>query len=518
MIVAAVTAPGTLLWRRVTKSRSRVGWSVVYDEPINQGDPTTRPRSVLRREPDEEENPSEQARQAEMWKISYEPEGRAEGAHSVENGSLAVLEIRNVGGTRIGEGSFEGRKITCQFPGRKVVHFKIRDNDRYRDIVRGASSGPPVPGALDKFELPATRLNPGESFRVVVLLESPKGTRPERNKKPKVKGGVAGHEFVKYGRLSWRRLWPWIVPGVLVAGVLGLGFGFWWGNGGNDLNPPCASGNLDIEGSTAFAPIANQVATDYEAACPQAHITISASGSIQGLKALVKNKNTATPVIAMYDGTPDPPPGASFTSRPVGVVIFSIVGNRSLPAAQFAAGTNGGMTGQAIAQVFEHPAGTQFHPVGRTPVSGTRAAFSQDVLGGDDASEGAAPMCPASPPPAGHPASGLCLESTTMQLLTYVNQTPGAIGYAESGALSFFPGVGVIPVGGFAPTPGNVKDGRYTFDATEHLYTKGQPTGLTADLIAFLNSKAESDRISDTSGFIPCQDLGDSKITDACKN
>lgn len=450
-----------------------------------------------------------------MWKISYQPEGRPEGAHPVENGSLVVLEIRNVGGTIIRDTHFDGN-ITCQFPGRKVVHFKIRDNERYREKVRGAPSpAPPVPGALEKFELPPPqRLNLGESFRVVVLLDSPKGARPERNKKPKVKGGIGGRDLVKYGRLSWRRLWPWTVPFVLVAGVLGLGFGFWWGNDGNTPHPHCDSGNLDIVGSTAFAPIANQVATDYEGKCPQAHITIRAAGSLQGLATLESRKNT-TPTIEMSDGIPDPAPGGAFPGQPAGVVIFSIVGNRSLSAPHFATGTNGGMTDQAISQAFEHP-DAPFHPVGRTPVSGTRTAFSQDVLGGSDTAETRAPGCPASPPSAGRPAAGLCLEGTTMQLLTYVDQTPGAIGYAESGAISFFPGVGVIPIGGYAPTPGNVRDGHYTFDATEYLYTKGKPTGLAGDVMSFLNSTAESDRISDTSGFIPCRNLGGSKVANAC--
>jgi ABC-type phosphate transport system substrate-binding protein len=169
------------------------------------------------------------------------------------------------------------------------------------------------------------------------------------------------------------------------------------------------------------------------------------------------------------------------------------------------------MTSQAIAETFEHPQGSGYIPVGRTQVSGTREAFVQDILGNDDAAENIASGCPAP----GRPAPAACLEGTTMQLLTYINQTKGAIGYAESDALPFFPSVGIIPVNGYGPTRDNVLNGNYTFDATEHLYTRGEPGGLEADVIAFLNSMAASGRLSGTA-FIPCQDLGGSKVANAC--
>jgi hypothetical protein len=239
VIVASITAPGALYWKKLTRARRRFGWNVIWDEPINKGGPLTdsnhRPRGGL-----DEEITSDPARQGEMWKITYGP-------YEVKNGSLVGIEMRNAGSIPIRESDFVGDRLICQFPGRKVVHFKIRDNDRYRDTVLG-SERTLDPDKPDRFDLPAPKLTLGESFKVMVLLDSPVGGRPERSKNPKVKGDILGGSFVKYGRLSWRRLWPWIVPGVLVAGVLGLGFGFWWGNDGNTPHPTCAAGSLDIEG------------------------------------------------------------------------------------------------------------------------------------------------------------------------------------------------------------------------------------------------------------------------------
>jgi ABC-type phosphate transport system substrate-binding protein len=67
--------------------------------------------------------------------------------------------------------------------------------------------------------------------------------------------------------------------------------------------PTCASGKLNIDGSTAFALVVNEIATEYEQDCPGAQITVRSDGSVQGLSDLERNSGK-TPVIAMYDGCP----------------------------------------------------------------------------------------------------------------------------------------------------------------------------------------------------------------------
>lgn len=502
LTVAAITAAVTLTWHRLTKSRRRFGWSLLYDEPVNQGDPLDNQKNSSQNGSGEENSP-DRARQREMWKILYESETRGIGPYEVKNGSLVAIEMRNIGTLPIRESNFDNEKITCQFPGRKVVHFKIRDNDDYRDQVLRDPSGLPVPGQSEQFDLPATALSMGESFKVLVLLESKKGERPQQNKKPEVKGGLGGNPFATYGGLSLRRLWPWIAAGGVVVAAVGVLIGVWTAGSGNTPQAVCATGSLDIEGSTAFSSIMNQVVTGYEQQCPQAHITISAVGSVKGLAALEGGKG-GTPVLAMYDGAPGTPPGGAFRSRAVGMVIFSMVGNRSLGTSMFTTG----MTADSITNVFDSPDRFGYRLVGRTPASGTREVFTQKLLGQADAAEPSAPSCPAG----GAPAPKICLEDSTMQVLTYINQTQDALGYAESDALSYFPNVAVIPVDGQTPTRDNVLNGSYTFDATEHLYTKGTPTGLEADVINFLTSPAESAQLSGN-GFISCQDLGTSKVS-----
>jgi phosphate transport system substrate-binding protein len=274
--------------------------------------------------------------------------------------------------------------------------------------------------------------------------------------------------------------------------------------------PTCAPGKIDFDGSTAFAPIINEVATEYEQDCPQAQITVSAIGSAEGLTVL-RHGNNETPVVAMLDGQPQGLPSPEYVGQPVGVIIFALVGNRdSLPSKLFAAGNGGGLSTAQIAEAFEHRdvSGIAVRPVGRTRGSGTRNDFIHDVLGRQYPSSGVCPQ-----------PHGVCYEATTLELLTYVNNTKNAIGYAEADALPFFPSVAAIPIRvhgvGYEPTRPNALNGDYSFSATEYLYTRGIPDGQESDVIKFLMSKPVAAQLRDTS-FISCSDLRGSKLSVEC--
>jgi ABC-type phosphate transport system substrate-binding protein len=493
LLVALIT--GGVTWVISTfRRRRRFGWTVLYDEWINQGDPLARPA------PEQAPGPSQN-----MWEIQYLDRDRPDQPHPVQNGSLVVIEMRNIGREPIREPDFgENPEFSLQFPGRRVVHFKVRDNELYHKAVHESSREAPEPGIGDSFTLPALQMNHGDGFKLAVLLETPDPQLPGVGVKPKFIGSILNGDFEHYDRHP-RRMRTVAIGVITLAALAGTVVGVALANRALTPTPVCASGKLDIDGSTAFAPVVNEVATEYEQHCPGAQITVRGVGSAAGLTDLEQNSGK-TPVIAMYDGLPPQPPDPQFVSRLVGAIIFAVVGNRSLPANLFAAGTGGGMTDQQIAQAFADPrsGGLNFVPVGRSSVSGTREAFVSDVLNGNDGSEQGAGPCPS--------ARGVCLESTTMNLLTYVNATPDALGYAEDDALPFFPEVGAIPVNGFEPTRANALNGSYTFLATEHLYTNGIPSGLTADLIDFLTSQAVTAQHRDTS-FIACSDMGGSKLS-----
>ncbi|HEY2443784.1 MAG TPA: substrate-binding domain-containing protein [Streptosporangiaceae bacterium] len=476
------------------RQRRRLGWRVLYDEAINQGDPFGMA-----------EMGGAQLNQ-NMWEIQYR-RGKGQRAYPVKKGSLVMIEIRNIAYVQINEADFgDQRKFTLMFPGRRVVHFKIRDNPEYHDLVDTREA--PTPGTQNSLALPALTLDRKDGFKLLVLLveatpeQSEKDkwelSRAERSERILLRGKVAGGRIVKYARRP-RRVRLIVATAAVVTLLVGFVVGVKLANHALTPDPVCASGTVDFDGSTAFAPILNEVATEYEQDCPRAQIIVKADGSAIGLTQLEQNGKTSPPVVAMYDGLPSASPGASYRVLPVGVIIFAMVGNADLPPRLFTAGS-GGMTDAQIARAFEDPAGgtPALSPVGRSDISGTREAFYSDVLHSSGASVTYARS-----------------ERGTMGVLGYVNETQNAIGYAEADALPFFPEVRAIPINGYAPSRANVLNGHYDFLAAEHLYTSGRPSGLAADVIDFLTSRAVTTQLRDTS-FIGCPDLGGSRLSRYC--
>lgn len=470
LLIALITGLGGLVLAAV-RQRRRISWSVLYDEPINQG--------LVR--PDE----------PNMWEITSQ--GR-----QIERGSLVVLDVRNTGGQHIEEGHF-AFPLYFTFPGRRVEHFKVRDAGDLHDLIQRSTDTLP-PDDAAKIVLPELPLNRRAGFKLMVLLTGSGDTVRH--------GGIlrSGRivEQVKHTRRNKVAAMVGVMS--LLVGVTG---GVWLAN--RALNPiaHCTSGSLTIEGSTAFAPTATQVKNAYEQSCPNAAITVVANGSEEGIKNL--NSSRGPSQIAMSDGQPSQQPDSTLIRRPVGVVMFAVVANRHIRSRQSGL-FNQGLPADQLRGIFSNPAQWGYVAVGRTAVSGTRATFNSTVLGSDGAFSGAKPCGT----PDGRPATaGACTEDTTMDVLNYVNKTPNAIGYAEADALAFFPDVEIVPINGAAPTHDNVVSGAYPFVATEYLYTAGAPADLTADYIRFLTDDAMTAELRGH-GYIGCSDLHGTKIDGAC--
>jgi phosphate transport system substrate-binding protein len=519
VIAAFVIAVGSTSWRRITRKDRRIGWTVLYDEPINQGDPDSRRRARVAAEGQSADLSDH------MWDIIYRPK-IGQGSYEVTNGSLVILELRNIGQRALEPEHFGTHgTYTVGFPSRKVVHFKVRDNpdpdsadyhrqvEDYYDALEQRLGRPPAePGTISSLDLPGPKINARLGFKVLILLAGDSPGEGKGYPEPTITTQITDGKFVRQS-IARRSRW-WLIPGLALAVVLAVAcvaVGIVLDKQEQTPQAKCASGQLDIEGSTAFAPVMNQAVALYEQECPQAQvsITIQAVGSVQGLENLEQSSPDGTPIIAMYDGIPAANVGASFHATPVGIVIFAVVANRSsFSPSLFETGSGNGLSAADIGQAFTSRAvgDMTFRPVGRTSDSGTRLAFDQDILfqhGYSDPTTSSTPDCP----PAGTSAvTGLCQEPTTMDLLGYVNATNDAIGYAEADAVPFFPNVGVIPIGGFAPDKTDVLDGCYPFYASEHLYTRGAPTGLEKDVIDFLTSSAVTTQLRNASSFIPLSD------------
>jgi len=91
---------------------------------------------------------------------------------------------------------------------------------------------------------------------------------------------------------------------------------------------------------------------------------------------------------------------------------------------------------------------------GRPSGSGTQATFTRYVLQGS----GTAPVSPL---------------SSTPEVISKVGSAMGAIGYVDLGSANQASDtVTAININGYAPTPGLVENGMYTFWAIERMYTR----------------------------------------------
>jgi phosphate transport system substrate-binding protein len=259
-------------------------------------------------------------------------------------------------------------------------------------------------------------------------------------------------------------------------------------------SPACAKGSLNIIGSTAFMPIAEDAAKAYKSSCPGVSITITGGDSDYGLTqvqdAVKSGSPSAGSMIAMYDGIPSGTAGLS--PYPMGVLILSVVAHAGLYPA-------GNITTDDLVKIFTKPGEQGKVAVGRRAGSGTRRAFDNDVLGRNPG----APDKGNCPPPTGRAVSFMsCTEASTPYLLNFINSTPNAIGYAafpQPG--TSYPQVSVLTINNYAPTADNVSSGNYKFWAVENLYAATNSTALTKDFLNFLSHYRDPNQLPD---FIPC--------------
>lgn len=120
--------------------------------------------------------------------------------------------------------------------------------------------------------------------------------------------------------------------------------------------------------------------------------------------------------------------------------------------------------------------------VNRAQGSGTRVTFEKWVLRGAQAKQAQE-------------------QESTGMVRQIVASTPGAISYM---AFSYVDKtIAAVKVAGVAPTDENVTTNRWQIWSYEHMYTKGQPKGLTKDFINYIYSDAIQEKMLPKLGYIP---------------
>jgi phosphate transport system substrate-binding protein len=436
-----------------------------------------------------------QARRSGSW-----AQWKVFAAHQeVEDPSLVLLRVRNSGFTTVREADIR-RPITFTFPGREVKEFTVTECRGVRpEMIQppGASAASVVE---NRIYLPRFSMRRRASFKLLVLLS---GVDRGVFGKGRIRRGNVVRESLQRGPLARN-----IAFGTVLALLVGVQAGITFGQS-PAVPSSCASGRLLLEGSTAFAPVAQEIAAAYSSTCRGASISVSAIATFNGLNAVNSaahgSAGSAAQQIAMSDG---PAPGGypALVGHPVAAIIFAVVVNRQANVFN--------LTVPEVRAIFAGTI-TNWRQVGganlpvrivaRTAGSGTRRAFDEKVLGRSEPAfssyncvdKDAVPDSPVIK----------CEVADTGTLLQRVNGIPGAIGYAQISDAASYANVESVKLGGWDPDIGAVERGAYPFWTIEYLYTDGTPAPgtLAAAFLTYMNSDT-AENILLRQAYTPCVD------------
>jgi phosphate transport system substrate-binding protein len=246
------------------------------------------------------------------------------------------------------------------------------------------------------------------------------------------------------------------------------------------------SGTVRASGSSALQPLVNAAKEQFEAKNKGISVEVSAGGSKKGLA------DVAAGAVQIGDSDIFAPDDlkAQLVDHKVAAVGFAAMVNRAAGDKVLA------VTLPDLGRIFSG-AVTNWKDVGgdpqpivvinRAPGSGTRAVFGSIVLGGDKFVESQT-------------------EDNSGALVAKLKQTKGAISYL---ALSFAdPDLRVLSVktdaGVVEPTAANIESGAYPIWSYEHMYTKGQPTGVAKTFLDYMTgADFQEHGLPAVKGFIP---------------
>jgi ABC-type phosphate transport system substrate-binding protein len=248
----------------------------------------------------------------------------------------------------------------------------------------------------------------------------------------------------------------------------------------------CASGSIELIGSSTFGPVVQAAAGIYTRHC-HARINVvygnvggkgidSAFGAATANAAVQRNPAQAGSMIAMFNGETASAP--FLTPYPLGVLIFSVVAHNGLYTAS-------DISSGELKRLFLQGGEPGKVAVGRQAGTGTRITLLGFLHSQQPGPQVSGNSCP---PSAG---SAACTEFSNMGLLGFVNETRNAIGYAEvdqepNGHPAGYPGASVLSVNGIAPTPANVRNGSYDFATVANLYMPPHPSALAKSFYQYL--------------------------------
>ena len=239
----------------------------------------------------------------------------------------------------------------------------------------------------------------------------------------------------------------------------------------------CVTGSSTAAGSTALQPLVDAAAKKYDAACPGATITVNGGGSGTGLSQVAGG--------SVQIGNSDVLAGTKLATPDANKLVDHIVARQGWIVVTNKKVT--GVTNLTTQQNIDIWTGkdTNWNQVGgpdlpivlifRPASSGTRSTFKSIVLGGKTEATGGQTLT----------------QDSNGAVTTAVTTTDGAvsvIGFAYYNDPANKPLLNGLQLDGIDATVSNMSSETYKLAADGHMYTNGQPSGLTAAFLDYMLS------------------------------
>ncbi|MEV8311363.1 substrate-binding domain-containing protein [Streptomyces flavidovirens] len=485
-VVGVAAAVGPFWYERRVPRRKRIGYRVQMDTPIGgdaQGGHDTVRLGLFDDSPD------------------------------MSNATLVLLRIENDGAQGISATDYTGpdtHGLTVHFTDRTVRGVAVtQPNPEHAHLMAHFTPEAGMRHHQNRVHLPKVPLNRGQHYKLLVLLGGGGVGSTVRVTGGIQDGAVMPNESTTpddkpplFSRPARALILALAVCVIALATLTVVR---------DDQAPPpmgCATGELTVTGSTAFTPVARELAEKYQAECPGSKITVDTHGSTAGIRALDEagsaTEDGSPPVIALSDGR-KPNGYPQLRESRVAVSAFALVLNDRVP-----------LKGLTTAQVRRLYAGTvrnwkelggpdlPVRLVSRDANSGTRQVFQRRVLGTGEPANSSQDCAGRDD---GRAGVIRCELDSTEQVLAKVASVPGALGYSElrSGSGAGPKGLHRLRLDGREPSIENIGTSGYPYHEIEYTYTYGSPPAdsLVSSFLVYMTLGSGQDIIR-THGHLPC--------------